>query len=442
MRIAVLIPVCSRNQPWTVVEDSFLFQAALPSLARTQSPGYEYTYYIGIDDDDSFFLDQRHRIPGIHVLLNGCQHAPATAWNQLFERALKDDHDYYFQMADDVVIETPGWTERFVDALQENGNRGVVGPCHPENYHGRLARGQQYCLENAFVHKTHWDRFGFFYPPEIKNWYCDDWITQVYSGTLSLMMEDVIVRNLSIRTAQQRYEVAVPRWKELIHEHRWRTFRGCFSFCLFEEFTTKYYTGLAKNVELIREHFPLWDIHVYAAPEAVEFVKGLNVHCIETGRGGRVNTLLRFQSVLDTSYDIVCVRDTDSRIHARDRWCIRTFLESPFSLYTIRDHPWHRYTIMCGLWGIKRGRPLFTQKELTDACSATEFVYTSDSMFLNSYLPLHNRLVFSYHPSGLLGDSTETVVVIQHPIEKDEFCGNVVLFDAEGNEYPEFTAQT
>jgi hypothetical protein len=69
-------------------------------------------------------------------------------------------------------------------------------------------------------------------------------------------------------------------------------------------------------------------------------------------------------------------------------------------------------------------------------------VYTSDSMFLNSYLPLHNRLVFSYHPSGLLGDSTETVVVIQHPIEKDEFCGNVVLFDAEGNEYPEFTAQT
>lgn len=442
MRIAVLIPVCSRNQPWRKFEDSFLYRAALPSLFHTQSDAHEYTYYIGIDDDDDFFLENAHRIPGIHVLLHDCQHAPAQAWNRLFERAIQDGHDYYFQMADDVVIETPGWTERFIEALQENGNRGVVGPCHPENYEGRLARGQQYCLENAFVHKTHWDIFGFFYPPEIKNWYCDDWITQVYSGTLSLMMEDIIVRNLSIRTAQQRYEVSVPMWKELIYEHRWKTFHGCFSFCLFGEYSDKYYKGLAENVTLIREHFPLWDIHVYAAPEAVPFVRTLDVLCIETGRGGRVNTLLRFESVLNASYDIVCVRDTDSRIHVRDRWCIRTFLESPYSLYTIRDHPWHRYKIMCGLWGIKRGRPVFTRSELMGYCDSIVPEYTSDSKFLNTYLPLHNLLVFSHDPNGLLAEPGETVVVIQPPVEKNEFCGNVMLFDETGVEYPEFIAYT
>jgi hypothetical protein len=435
MRIAVLIPVCSRNQHWTRLEDSFLFQAALPSLARTQSQGYTYTYYIGMDDDDHFFLDARDRIPGIHVLLKGCQHAPATAWNQLFERAIQDKHEYYFQMADDVVIETPGWTERFVAALQENGNRGVVGPCHLENYHGRLARGQQYCIENAFVHKTHWDRFGFFYPPEIKNWYCDDWITQVYSGTLSLMMEDILVRNLSIRTAQQRYDVSVPRWKELIDEHRWRTVHGCFSFCLFGEFTTKYYTGLVRNVELIRQHFPLWDIHVYAAPEAVEFVRFLSgVRCIPTGASGAVNMTYRFLSTIDPVYDAVCVRDTDSRIHARDRWCIRHFLGSPYSMYTIRDHPWHRYRVMGGLWGVKRG-PHFSREKLYNYCHTVSAGYTSDTQFLDTHLESDRRIVYSYDPHGLFHDPTETVVPIACP---GDFCGNVVLFDENGAEYCEF----
>ena len=435
MRIAVLIPVCSRNQPWKTYEDSFLYRAALPSLFHTQSDAHEYTYYIGIDDDDDFFLENAHRIPGIHVLLRNCQHAPAQAWNRLFERAIQDGHDYYFQMADDVVIETPGWTERFIEALQENGNRGVVGPCHPENYHGRLARGQQYCLENAFVHKTHWDRFGFFYPPEIKNWYCDDWITQVYSGTLSLMMEDIIVRNLSIRTAQQRYEVSVPLWKELIQQHQWRTFHGCFSFCLYGPRVDKYYTGLVKNIELIREHFPWWDIHVYAAPEAVEFVNSLSgVRCIPTGQSGAVNMTYRFLSTIDPKYDAVCVRDTDSRIHVRDRWCIRHFLSSRYSMYTIRDHPWHRYRVMGGLWGVKRGAH-FTREKLYEYCTNVLAGYTTDTQFLEMYLQSEHRIVYSYDAHGLFHDPAETVVPIACP---GDFCGNVVLFDAEGREYCEF----
>ena len=130
MKVAILVPVCSRNQGWSRLEDCFWIRDALPSLRRTMCDNIEYTLYIGIDEDDAFFLEHKDELGGHPVILHGCQHAPAWAWNQLFAVAAAADHDYFFQMADDVVLETPGWTSSFIQLLHQHNNLGVVGPCH------------------------------------------------------------------------------------------------------------------------------------------------------------------------------------------------------------------------------------------------------------------------------------------------------------------------
>jgi hypothetical protein len=441
MKIGILVPVCSRNQSWTEYEECFFHTALWKSFQATKSEGYEYVFYIGLDDDDAFFLQHRDRLPGITVLLTGCQHAPARAWNILFQRAYDDGCNYFFQLADDVVLETPRWTERFLSKLLENKNLGVVGPCHPENYEGRRQLGQPFVIENACVHRRHYELFQTFYPPEIRNWYCDDWITRVYEGTLSHMFPDVVVRNLSIRVAAQRYTIANVNLPELLARDREilrRQLRGCFSFCLYGSYFDKYYRGLQENVVLIRKHYPNWDIVVYAAPEAETFVTSLGVQCFPTGKTGPVNMTYRFLPVTNPEYDVVCVRDADSRIHERDRWCINDFLDSPYKIYTIRDHPYHHYRIMGGLWGKKRG-PSFDPRELHAYCEEPSRGYTADTQFLERHLDLQDMIVYSYVSHGLFSDPAEKVKLIECPLPNNDFCGNVVLYRDDGSSYTEFT---
>lgn len=439
MKVGILAPVCSRNQSWTSYDECYLAQALLPSFERTKSRNVEYCFYIGIDSDDTFFLSHQDRMPGTKVIVENCHHAPAHVWNHLFKRAYDDGCEYMFQIADDVVIETPGWTEKFIVKLQENVNRGVVGPCHPENWGLRKNAGKPFVLENAFVHRSHYDRFGFLYPWEIRNWYCDDWISRVYEGCLSYMFEDIIVHNLSVRSPNQRYTIEHPNWWACVEQGR-KTLReqtkGCFSFCLYGGYTNKYYKGLTQNIDIIRRDFPTWDIVVYAAPDAEAFVRSLSgVQCVATGKPGAVNMTYRFLEIGNPDYDVVCVRDADSRINERDQWCIRHFLDSPARVYTIRDHPLHRYRIMGGLWGAKRGYHL-DASVLRKYCHEIQAGYTSDTQFLEKHLRTGNVLVYSYDPTGLFADPTEKIVRIDCP---GDFCGNVILFDANGAEYPEFT---
>jgi hypothetical protein len=441
MKIGVLVPVCSRKQDWKTYEECYLHRALLPSFEETKSDGYEYVFYVGVDDDDVFFLENADKLPGVVVVLSDCRHAPARAWNRLFRRAYDDGCDYFFQLADDVVLETPGWTERFLTKLQENSNKGVVGPCHLENYEGRKRAGKSFVLENAFVHRTHYELFHTFYPEEIQNWYCDDWITQVYQGVLSYMFEDIRVRNLSIRTGTERYVVSHVDLTHLVEEGRIQLrmgLRGCFSFCLYGDYTDKYYKGLQENIVLIREHYPNWDILVYTAPEAEAYVEGLGVRCIPTLKTGPVNMTYRFLPITDPTYDVVCVRDTDSRIHERDRWCISHFLDSPYRLYTIRDHPYHRYRIMGGLWGAKRGS-LFAAERLADYCETVQAGYTADTRFLDTHVAPKNMVIYSYVSHGLFHDPNEKVVLIECPLPNGDFCGNVVLYHEDGTTYTQFT---
>lgn len=196
INIGILVPVCSRNQNFENINQTPLIKILLPSILNTKEDEYNYIFFIGYDNDDEFYKSQNEnlRLNNFNVFeLEGCQHAPAKAWNILFEKAINyhDKIDYFFQIGDDVQIKTKGWTTKFIKKLQTQNDIGVIGPCEPINY---AQRGGRFVIENSFVSRKHYSIFNSFFHPEIKNWYCDNWITLVY-GNLASMDCDIIVSN-------------------------------------------------------------------------------------------------------------------------------------------------------------------------------------------------------------------------------------------------------
>lgn len=142
-----------------------------------------------------------------------------------------------------------------------------------------------------------------------------------------------------------------------------------FTFCLYGPPCAKYYTGLAENILLINKYFPDWKTFVYVGIDVPDyFIQSLrqypNVVVYETGLDGIANMVSRFCAIDDPAVDIMMVRDADSRVHWKDRWAIRQFLESPTAIaHTIRDHKEHTAPMMGGLWGIRKSANIRMGKE-------------------------------------------------------------------------------
>jgi hypothetical protein len=150
---------------------------------------YKYTLYLSFDQSDNFYNKpdvQKEMIEKFNVMAKGypanlvmiqCVDSNGWVpflWNVAFQHAIDDGADYFYQLNDDIRIETSGWSDTFVNALRGNklkSDFGVTGP---------MDRNNQGILTQAFVSKTHYAIFGFLYPYVFKNWYSDDWITVIY----------------------------------------------------------------------------------------------------------------------------------------------------------------------------------------------------------------------------------------------------------------------
>lgn len=84
---------------------------------------------------------------------------------------------------------TSGWVEAFVGQLDSYEPRrvGVVGPNH---YGGNTA---VLCFD--FVHRSHIDAFGFYYPRLFPDWLADSWITGVYSPHRSKKLDNMRIEH-------------------------------------------------------------------------------------------------------------------------------------------------------------------------------------------------------------------------------------------------------
>lgn len=184
------MPMTSRGQKWTEIHECAFITTFLPSFLRTYEP-HKFTYriYVGIDDCDAYFQKHREALKSrlgpedkIFSYPDSYKGNPCGIWTQLMKEAHKDGADYFQQYGDDIRIESRLWTSYFVAILKKSNGVGAVGGCDEKFWISRLSHRQIGILENAMVTRHHWDTFGFFFPPELKSWWSDDWISRVYGS--------------------------------------------------------------------------------------------------------------------------------------------------------------------------------------------------------------------------------------------------------------------
>lgn len=211
---SLLIPVTSRRRSYRTVHDTDFLRVLLPSFLATATWTGEFRYriYLGYDRGDPFFdsaatleaLDREFRAlvggrpVGLKMLgCDGTAHAPVWVWNALIEKAYSDGADYFYQIGDDVEIETPGWAPAFAQALEHSSVRGlgVTGPLDTNNPRH---------MTHACVSRVHWEIFEALYPKVFKNWWSDNWLMEVYLPSSVFWVREQRIRN---KGGAERYAV-------------------------------------------------------------------------------------------------------------------------------------------------------------------------------------------------------------------------------------------
>jgi hypothetical protein len=182
MKIAFLIPSTTKNRPWKKMEETYLYTVFGKSFLNTLSDGIDYSIYINIDDDDPIYSKKEEkekfeRIIGEKAKIKWIEDGYVQKgfltlmWNYLFEKALEDNNEYFYQCGDDIWFANKDWIKECIVQMKKQNDIGICGPINPPNYR---------ILTQTFVSRKHYEIFQCYFPVQIKNWWCDDWINYVY----------------------------------------------------------------------------------------------------------------------------------------------------------------------------------------------------------------------------------------------------------------------
>lgn len=209
-RIVIGVPTTSKGMK-SFDETHVLLTTLIPSLKKTISSKdlkeFKIVLMIGFDRGDLYFEDLKRRnhlrsqielilpseISLIFLRLKPLKRVAMT-WNMIFAFALKQEvkvkFDYFYQVNDDLTLNSSGWISKFTSTLDENGGIGVVGPC--DSFNGFSCS----LLTQSFVTRRHFEIFsGLLYPLAFKDWKSDRWLSFVYKGSETLCWDSVKATN-------------------------------------------------------------------------------------------------------------------------------------------------------------------------------------------------------------------------------------------------------
>jgi len=124
----------------------------------------------------------------------------------------------------------------------------------------------------------------------------------------------------------------------------------------------KYIQGAIENVKLAPKVFPGWYVRFYhddSVPrdklEELKSYSYVELRRITDISGAIAGMFWRFLVADDLSVDRYTVRDSDSRLNAREKAAVDEWIESGLAIHTIRDHPNHNRPMNGGMWGGSKG---------------------------------------------------------------------------------------
>tara|TARA_Y100000389_G_scaffold198035_2_gene233798 strand:- start:3402 stop:4256 length:855 start_codon:yes stop_codon:yes gene_type:complete len=204
-KIGLLIPTSNKGKNWKKAEDTFLYNICIRSFLNTTNEFHNYVFYIGIDYDDKIWskkenveklLEIKNKRKNIDFKFYNMNNVPkghvTKMWNNLFKYAYNDNCHYFLQCGDDIEFRSI-WIDSAIKILLLNNNIGLAGP----------VTNNSKILTQTFVSRKHMHIFGYYFPDNIKNWYCDDWINEIYKPAYYFPLFNQICLN---KGEEPRYE--------------------------------------------------------------------------------------------------------------------------------------------------------------------------------------------------------------------------------------------
>ena len=206
MKVAFCIPTTSNKRDWDNLGDTYLSKYLLPSLNIILNSNIDVEIYIGYDHDDKLYsnIQLPNNISGNKkninlkwIEFNGYKGNPCGIWNGLAKEAFKIN-EYVFICGDDIILsQDSNWLQVFIDKLINNNNIG---------YSAGWSNNDDIPTQ-FLLHRKHLEIFGYIFPHEIHNWYCDNYMKELYGKEYSNWMWEYKHINAG---GQPRYEPTKP----------------------------------------------------------------------------------------------------------------------------------------------------------------------------------------------------------------------------------------
>lgn len=233
MKIGILIPSTNKDLVCVSYEQTHFYNIFLRSFVKTYDKEHEYKIYLVVDEDDKIYkrVEERKKIESFISLLGNVSIKFINSdiskgwvtkmWNKAFKDAYDDGCDYFYQCGDDIEFLDNGWVNSCISILKQNDDSGVTGPIDwGRELFAKQNSNCKFILTQTFVSRKHMDFFGFYFPEEIRNWFCDDWITNVYKsrGKLYLCKSRIFNKGGSPRYVPDGMGEDMPRMIKLCNK--------------------------------------------------------------------------------------------------------------------------------------------------------------------------------------------------------------------------------
>jgi hypothetical protein len=209
------------------------------------------------------------------------------------------------------------------------------------------------------------------------------------------------------------------------------------SFSIYGD-NPKYTIGLIRNLELIKEIYPEWITYIYfndTVPiSIINEVKSFDkVEIFDMTHLRIPGMFWRFQPNDDKEVERFVVRDTDSRITNREKVAVDEWVEDNKVLHIMRDHPHHNYTILGGMWGMKRQEDFNMKEEFSRYTNSNElFEKMTDMNFLRDIV--YPKFVQESTIHATYHGHEPWAKVFTSPLVDKRFIGEIINED-ESREY-------
>ena len=186
----------------------------------------------------------------------------------------------------------------------------------------------------------------------------------------------------------------------------------------------KYLIGAIKNAKLAKKIYPDWVCRFYvgqSVPFSVvhELKKMKNVQVVEKKDFGDWKSMFwRFEPASEKNIEVMISRDTDSRLNMREKKAVDEWLKSDKGFHIMRDHPWHKFPILGGMWGAKNNT-IKNMKSLINNWNGQDKYGTDYEFFSAKIMPLLNDKNTFVHDEFYGGNNFPT------SRENYEFVGQV-----------------